>query len=445
MGFVGDLFNSSSGMGWRAEGVPGMGSYQQTVSNLDLGLGQAQSQQELQRQRDFTAALAAQTPGAIANQQLVAGQLAQQAQGLGPSVAQAQLAQATGQNVANQASLMAGQRGASANVGLAGRQAALAGMGAQQQAAGQAAILRAGEQQSAQQALAGLAGQQLGQVAQAGTTGLQAAQQQQQMALQAATQANAQKIAMQSNINAANAAIAQQTAQGQAGMFGKILGGAGALAGMPMAAGGEVPSYGEYFSKFKSGIDGSSGVDANTNIRAPLGSLSDYDKAPTKKEQTKEEPKPYGQAAYDRANLGVNMQMPGAPQMPMAAPRVALPVQTQMPTMINPLVNPQAIGAFTPGFAEGGTVPAMLSPGERYLPPQEVEKVKEGKKEPVEAGKKIPGKARVSGDSLKNDTVPATLEEGGIVIPRSVMQSKDPAEKAREFVAAVLAKQRKRK
>lgn len=444
MGFVGDLFGSSSGMGWRAQGLENMGPFQQTVSNQDLTTGQALSQEELQRQRAFTTALQAQTPGAIANQQMVAQQLAQQAQGLGPSVAQTQLNQALGQNVAGVGAALAGGRGASANVGLTQRNIASMGAQAGQQAAGQASTLRANEQLAAQQALSNLAGTQIGQVQQAGLSGLQAAQQQQQMALQAATQANAQRVAMQSNINAANAAIAQQTAQGQAGMFGKVLGGAGALAGMPMAAGGQVPSYGEYFSKFKSGIDGSSGVEANTDIPKALGSLKDFeDKTPVKKE--KEEPKPYGDAAYQKANLGVNMQMPGAPQIPVAAPRVALPVQTQMPLVTNPVATSANIGAFKPGFAEGGKVPAMLSPGERYLPPQEVEKVKEGKKEPVEAGKKVPGTAKVKGDSLKNDTVPATLEEGGIVIPRSVMQSKDPAEKAREFVAAVLAKQRKRK
>lgn len=444
MGFMGSLFSGSAGMGWQAEGLQGMGPFQQTVNQMDLGMGQALSQQELQRQRDFTTALAAQTPGAIANQQMLAQQLAQQSQGIGPSVAQAQLNQALGQNVAGVGAALAGGRGASANAGLTQRNIATMGAQAGQQAAGQAAVLRAQEQMGAQNTLAGLTGQQLGQVAQAGTTGLQAAQQQQQMALQAATQANAQRVAMQSNINAANAGIAQQIAQGQAGMTGKLLGGLGTVAGMPMAKGGEVPAYGDYFSKFKQGISGESGVQANTDISKALGSVKDFEtKAPTRTE--KPEPKPYGNAPYEKANLGVNMQMPGAPQVPVMAPRVALPVQTQMPTMINPMATAANIGAFTPGFAEGGKVPAMLSPGERYLPPEEVEKVKEGKKEPVEAGKKIPGKAKVAGDSLKNDTVPATLEEGGIVIPRSVMESKDPAEKARDFVAAVLAKQRKRK
>ena len=96
-------------------------------------------------------------------------------------------------------------------------------------------------------------------------------------------------------------------------------------------------------------------------------------------------------------------------------------------------------------MAHGGKVPAMVSPGERYLPPQEVEKVAQGKKSAHKAGEAIPGKAKVAGDSLKNDTVKKTLTEGGIVIPRSVMQSTNPEEQARKFVAAVLAKQKSKR
>jgi len=76
-------------------------------------------------------------------------------------------------------------------------------------------------------------------------------------------------------------------------------------------------------------------------------------------------------------------------------------------------------------FAKGGKVPAMVSPGERYLPPKEVEKVAKGEKSPLKAGEKIPGKAKVKGDSLKNDTIPETLEEGGVVIPRHIMNKKN--------------------
>lgn len=92
-------------------------------------------------------------------------------------------------------------------------------------------------------------------------------------------------------------------------------------------------------------------------------------------------------------------------------------------------------------LAHGGQVPAMVSPGERYLSPREVEKVAEGKKSAMAAGKKIPGEAKVKGDSYANDTVSKTLESGGIVLPRHVTQAKDAPEKAAAFVRAILAKQ----
>jgi hypothetical protein len=100
---------------------------------------------------------------------------------------------------------------------------------------------------------------------------------------------------------------------------------------------------------------------------------------------------------------------------------------------------PMAVGL--PPMAKGGKVPAMVSPGERYLPPEEVEKVVKGKKSPLKAGEKIPGKAKYKGNDYRNDTVPKTLEEGGIVLPKSVMESKHPHWEAHKFVSAIMAKQ----
>lgn len=60
----------------------------------------------------------------------------------------------------------------------------------------------------------------------------------------------------------------------------------------------------------------------------------------------------------------------------------------------------------------------------------------------LKAGGRVPGKPVVRGDSYKNDTVNAKLSPGEVVIPNSVMQSKDPAKNAAKFVAAVMAKKR---
>lgn len=53
------------------------------------------------------------------------------------------------------------------------------------------------------------------------------------------------------------------------------------------------------------------------------------------------------------------------------------------------------------------------------------------------AGGNVPGKAKVEGDDARNDTVPAKLSPGEIVIPRSVSQSDDAPQKAADFVAAI--------
>lgn len=94
-------------------------------------------------------------------------------------------------------------------------------------------------------------------------------------------------------------------------------------------------------------------------------------------------------------------------------------------------------------MAEGGqtgTMPVIVSPGEVYVKPQDVSKVGSGQTKATAVGERIPGKAKVPGDSLKNDTVPRELEKGGVVIPRSVMNSKDPAKSAAAFVAKYMAK-----
>ena len=83
-------------------------------------------------------------------------------------------------------------------------------------------------------------------------------------------------------------------------------------------------------------------------------------------------------------------------------------------------------------------MPVMLSPGEKHLTPEQAKKAAQGKMNPLD-GKTVPGKAKVSGDSLKNDVVPEKLAKGSVVIKRSVVNEHDP-KKAMAFVQAVMAK-----
>jgi hypothetical protein len=92
-------------------------------------------------------------------------------------------------------------------------------------------------------------------------------------------------------------------------------------------------------------------------------------------------------------------------------------------------------------MANGGKVPALVSPGEIYLSPEKAAAVKAGKASPL-SGEKIKGKPVVGGavNSYANDIVPKTLEAGGIVLPRSVTQAPDKKEKAKKFVEALKKK-----
>ena len=112
-----------------------------TDKQADRAYNEVQGQ--LQYQQDFSQAVAAQN--GLGNQSQVYNQLQGVVNGTGPNPAQAQLANATGANTANQAALMASQRGASQNAGLIARQAAMQGAANQQNSAGQAAALQANQ------------------------------------------------------------------------------------------------------------------------------------------------------------------------------------------------------------------------------------------------------------------------------------------------------------
>lgn len=92
----------------------------------------------------------------IGNQNALAQMLLAQAQGQGPSVADAQLQMQTDENAKQLAGMVASQKGVSP--ALAARLGAQAGAQVQQDAAGQGALLRAQEQQGAMQNLDSLYG-----------------------------------------------------------------------------------------------------------------------------------------------------------------------------------------------------------------------------------------------------------------------------------------------
>ena len=94
-------------------------------------------------------------------------------------------------------------------------------------------------------------------------------------------------------------------------------------------------------------------------------------------------------------------------------------------------------------MAKGGRVKALLSPGEKVIPPSKVKAVANGGKL-SQNSKDVPGKPRVGGavNSYANEVVEAEPEVGSIVIPRSITMSKNVERKAADFVRAAMAKRR---
>ena len=454
MSFIGSMFSGSKGAGATAQGV----SAGDVNAATNVANGAVTQQQNLNNQ------LAGQN--GIGNQTAQYNQAQNLATGQGPNLAAAQLNQATNQAAQQQAGAMASAKGI--NPALAARQAATQGASMQQQAAGQAATTAAQQQLAGMQQAQGLANQQVNQQM-AGTQNLN----------QAAQNEQANQISSLNNQNTSNTTIAAGNQSNQAGGLGGILGGAAtALSGGLFASGGRIgyadggpissdaapapvsgpqSKAGQYLKVAGSGQAPSSqmsgayrggnaiGQAIGTGLKSVFGSkpattpggaempsesdvhASQYGAPGT----TNENGLPTAQSTYD-----MYQSMPNAPAPDNAAiaNRMANPQPDTNMGSTGPAPQPPA------SLARGGKVPVMVSPGEKYLTPHQAQAAKAGKVNPLTAGKTIPGKAKVKGDSYSNDIIPAKLEKGGLVIPRSVLQSEAPMREAIKFVHAHMAK-----
>lgn len=237
---VGDLLGgASNNAGTVAQAAPLIQPV--TAGQVNQATGTATG--AINTQQGLVNALAGQNAQGINTQSNLTNALTNEANGVGPNPAQAQLAQNTGQNIAQQAALEAGQRGASSNVGLEARQIGQQGAGIQQNAVGQAATLQAQQQLAAQQQLQNLAGTQIGQNQTAIGNLNNAAQTNQGQLLGALQGYNANQVANTSSQNSANAGIAQTNANNTAKTVGTLLPAVGSIAaagaGIPLAKGGE--------------------------------------------------------------------------------------------------------------------------------------------------------------------------------------------------------------
>lgn len=409
MSFLGSMFSDANGAGFQAQGA----NIGNPVDLNQLNTAYGQTQNGLAQQQALLQALQGQN--GIQNQSDVYNQLQGVANGQGPNPAQAMLANQTGQNVAQQNALMAGQRGSGANTGLLARQAAMQGANIQQQGVGQGAAMQAQQSLGALGQLGGIAGQQVGQQAQALTGYNQMAQNSQAQLLNALGQYQNAAVGMQGNINSVNGGIANTNAQGQQAMLGGILGGVGAGLGMAkayggmiepkhFAAGGEASGPQSFAGKFLSGWSSNS-APASSPQSTPMSAMGNQNPGAQALNT--------GLTSFGRG-LGSVLSSP-SPAIPPSSSPLDFGKSTESPISGFQLNQPQMMSTESPvsGF-----------------------QLKSG-------GGKVGGEAKVSGDSLKNDDVPAMLSPGEVVIPRSVMNSKDPAGGAAKFVQAVLSRKKK--
>ncbi len=456
------------------------------TNQAQLDTAYAQTQAGIKQQQDFVTALTNQ--GGLANQSSVFNQLQGVANGTGPNPAQAMLANSTGANVANQAALMAGQRGASQNTGLIARQAAQTGAGIQQGAAGQAAQMQANQSLNAMNSMGNIANTQV-QQQQAGLTGLN----------QNSLQQQANLLGMQGNINSANAGLAGNRMGQQPGMIGNLMGAVGSVGNLFGGGGGDAAGG---IGDVAGGAGDVGGIaDAGTAlvaqggmIRKPMASGGSIQPAQQIQDVSSQSVDPTTQAG---PSSNVGKMFTGQTETPAPAPakggggggdilggmgnmagtamkgleswgeHEAMPYITDffggllssgagatgamaggaadaIPAML-PAAGEGAVEVAPVMLAaKGGIVPALVSKGEHLLNPRDVKKVAQGA-DPLSIGKKVPGKPKFPGNDYRNDVVPKKLEEGGIVIPNAILQGKNPHWEAMRFVHATMAKNRHKK
>lgn len=377
MGAISGLIGTGGGVLGTGVSGPQSANIANPVTSQQISNAYTGTQNSLASQGSLLSALQGQN--GLENQSQVYGQLQGVANGTGPNPAQAQLAQATGQNIANQAALAAGQRGASSNVGLMARQAAMQGNAAQQNAAGQAATLQANQSLNAINSAGTIANTQAANQIGQTNANTQAQQAEQSNLLNAQSGYNSAAVGTQSSVNAANAGLANSQLQGQQAVIGGVMNGAGTVASM-LAGGGDVADPVQAQPQVQSGPQSQFGQYL-TNVQSG------------------------------------------------AAPSVVMPQFSSS----NP--GADALKGSSGGSGGGGSgiagLVALLSNGGSTGDYRGGGKVN---------AKDQSQKAVAPGNSYANDKIPAVLSEHEIVIPRSITMGRDPIKNSALFVAKELQK-----
>ena len=349
-------------------------------------------------------------------QNALADMLTSQANGGGPNPALEQLNPTTSANINNAAGQVAGTRGL--NPALAARLALDAGAGANQQAAGQAATMRAEQTLNAQGLLSQvLAQKQNAGLSQFGTAG-QLQQGQNAVDVQntlGTNQINAgvasQNAALNLGAQQINAGVSAQNAQTGAGLLGGALNGIGGAIGKGgggASQGGEVPAF----------DDGGSVPD----LHSYLDSLST--------------PKP-------QPSLGTPTLTAAPRFQPIPTAMLSDPIANPMPTATGTMLD-QNLAAQQPGGSRvAGSVASGMGAGlggnaglaafDRFAGRHVSGSALANGGSIFAADGYVPGSPEVQGDSPKNDKVDAKLSPGEFVVKRTAMAQPGVKEFVREI------------
>lgn len=367
-----------------------MYDYGNTMNSAQANIGQGynQSQIELQNQSNLES-----------QQQALAQQYGALARGEGYNPAQAMLNQRTGQNISQQAALAASTRGAGANAGLIAANNARQGAATQQEAVGQGATLQA---QQSNQALQNQ-GNQYNAIS-AHQTAIQNAIQGQQgiqgnlygASINANNAQNNTNVANYGMAQGINSQVAQKNADATNATTAGLLNGAGSAAAMFLAEGGEVKddSYHQmaqiYYPHMYEG-----GSMPNFGVGDPGSVMVSTPKfEPTVQQKYGLEGMMGGKGGKGGGGMG-GMMGGGEGGSAAGAGEGA------------------GAAALAGGMAQGGQV-----------------------QEKLKKGGKVPGKPKVNHNDYDNDTVPALLSPGEVVIDLNTLHDKGKLGQMARFVAA---------
>lgn len=404
MGFIADIFSGSKD----AINAPVTAA----ATPEQLAQAQANTQQGLNQQNAFVNALQGQN--GIQNQSNVFNQMQGVANGTGANPAQAMLDQATGANVANQAALMAGQRGANANAGMIARQAGMQGAATQQQAAGQGAVMQANQSLNAMNQMGQIAGQQVSNLGNANNAAAATALGQQGNLIGGM---NATNNAHVNNANSMNQFNAADNKANKDMMGGLINAGGSALAML-------------------------SDEKAKKNVKSGEGAVKELlNSAEPKEYDYKDSANGKGKHVspmaqdLEKSEIGKSMVM-DTPQGKVVDYGKGFGAILAAQSMLNKRLD--SIENSMKSESQGSIAEESDESSQDHKGPKS--KLGQHYAQGGRVSAVVPGKAKVAGDSLKNDTVDAKLSPGEIVIPRSIAQGPNAAAEAAKFVAACLAR-----